>query len=343
MFGDELKKFLLSRFPDAREASGGREIAMRCRFCGDSQKDNSARHLYISVYGDVPMYNCFHCPAHGVLTDEVLKQMLPNFNSSDIEMFTALRENNKIQSKMLKQMMNKNHKYNIANNYVTPNDVKLYYINNRLGLNLSYQDLLDDKIVLNLWDLLDSNHITEYTRYENAIDELDRNSIGFLSIDNSYVTLKNLMYGKSSKYLNNRYNVYCLFKNPVKAKKIYCIPTKINMVSNVPVKVHIAEGQFDILSVFYNLCAGDRIQNVYAAICGKSYSSVMSMFLRDIGLMNIEFHIYLDNDIKRYELDGVQRISKELDIDTYLHRNIYPGEKDFGVKLDHIKDSVEKI
>ena len=343
MFGDELKKFLLARFPDAREVSGGREVAMRCRFCGDSQKDNNARHLYISVADNVPMYNCFHCPAHGMLTDEVLKMMLPDFTTTDIEMFTALKNNNRTKLKTIRMIMNKNHTYNIFNTYISDNQmskIKLQYINKRLGLNLTYRDLLEDKIVLNLWDLLDSNHITEYTRYEKTIDELNKYSIGFLSMDNSYVTMKNLNYGKSSKYLNNRYNNYSIFKNPVQSKKIYLIPTQVNLASIISIKVHIAEGQFDILSIFYNLRGGDRRNNIYAAICGKSYSVVMEMFIREFGLMNIEFHIYIDNDIKQSELDGVKRICKDFEIDTYIHRNTYIGEKDFGVDLQHIKESI---
>ena len=58
---ENLKEYLLSRFPDAKTASGGRQVVLRCRFCGDSQKDKSARHLYIKVDGDVPLYKCFKC------------------------------------------------------------------------------------------------------------------------------------------------------------------------------------------------------------------------------------------------------------------------------------------
>ena len=38
-------------------------------------------------------------------------------------------------------------------------DIKLSYINDRLGINLSFADCLDNKIILNLKDLLYDNWI----------------------------------------------------------------------------------------------------------------------------------------------------------------------------------------
>ena len=59
-FSEDFKEYMLATFSDARPASGGKEVVMRCRFCGDS-KDPRSRHLYMSLGQDNKpvFYNCF--------------------------------------------------------------------------------------------------------------------------------------------------------------------------------------------------------------------------------------------------------------------------------------------
>ena len=69
----------------------------------------------------------------------------------------------------------------------------------------------------------------------------------------------------------------------------YVIPTKVDTLSTNIIKIHIAEGPFDILSIFTNLCNCNMESNIY------------------------------------------------------IHRNTMKGQKDYGVPLNQICDSVRVI
>lgn len=336
-----IKNYLLSTFPDARLASGGTEVVMRCRFCGDSQKDKNARHLYIKV-SDVPLYNCFKCNTSGILTDEILRRyFLNSYNDKDLDFFYKLRSYNKELSNQIKTYAGNRTSFSVTNDYITLNVNtinKLNYINNRLGLSLDYNEILQNKIVLNLLDLIQSNYINSFTRSYNILQNMNDDCIGFLSVDNGFVTLRNI--STNAQY---RYQIYTLFNNIDNGKKFYVIPTSINLNDNTPVNIHITEGPFDILSIFYNLCNANRFQNIYIAICGKSYISAIKFILNIYGIINSIFHIYIDNDIKEYELYSIKNILSSLNIPGYIHRNGYNKEKDFGVDKNKINDIINKI
>ena len=93
-------------------------------------------------------------------------------------------------------------KYNLVNNYISfdrISEIKLNYINKRLGTNLNYQDLIDNKVVLNLYDVLNTNNIYNYTRDQRIVSELDQYFLGFISYDNAFINMRNLKRGGVSK------------------------------------------------------------------------------------------------------------------------------------------------
>ena len=336
---ENLKQYLLNRFPDARLASGGREVVMRCRFCGDSRKDSSARHLYIKVEGDTPFYNCFKCNTKGVMNGDILKSFIPEYDDNDLAFFETINKELQVDSAKIKTIK-RHHKFGISNGFISDTELsykKLRYINRRLGLSLTYEDLLRNKIVLNLVDVLQYNRIQEFTRDIKTIEELSINSIGFLSMDNGCVILRNMNKGNVSKYIDNDYNVYSIVKN---AKSMYTIPTIVNLMCLDPVHIHIAEGCFDILSICYNLRYNNRGQQVYTSVCGKRYSNAVKMYILEYGIHNAVFHIYPDNDVsdRDYDLMSIYSICKDIGYPLYIHRNVFPDEKDFGVDLYHIKE-----
>ena len=223
--------------------------------------------------------------------------------------------------------------------------LKLRYINKRLGTNMTYSDLISNKIVLNLCDLINSNNIKELTRYPNDINVLNDFGIGFLSLDNGFVTIKNLADpGTVNKYLDHPYNTYALFPN-TDGVRSYLIPTKVDMASMEPIHIRICEGPFDALSIFYNLCNQNRFQNVYLAICGKSYYGAIRMFLERYGFMNAVFHLYADNDVSNSDGEILSSASllHSLGYRIFLHRNAMEGEKDMGVDRSRIKEIVIEL
>lgn len=343
MNANDYRQYMLSHIkPWARPASGERQINCRCFYCPDSDT-HSHGHFYISIpTSEQPsLYCCKKCNVSGLVTP--IKLMDWGIYDSDVAIYLA---------NLNKRMMGKR-----GSIYTTPNFInhinytrismsassedKLSYINNRLGLNMSYQDCLDLKIVLNLQDILEENRL-KYTRDPRIIQALNTDFLGFLSDDRSSVNLRNVyMRPDIHPSLNKRYIKYNLIdiENNL-ARRFYTIPTMVHLDRLEPIKLHVAEGPFDILSILYNVRRNIN-QSIYAAIGGSSYRSVIEHFVTWLAVPNLEIHIYPDNDVPR---DTIINIAEDISIfryPVYIHRNVFPGEKDFGVPANRISESIE--
>lgn len=341
MFRDDLKEFLMETFPDAKPASGGKELVMRCRFCGDSH-DMKSKHFYIKLPnpGELSVFNCFKCGESGILSSKKLRIMSAYDTGMAIELDQYNKEAMKLPNNRIYRNTGVMRLYNTFISESAISTAKLNYINKRLGATLTYQDLIENKICLNLGDLLNSNHITQLTRYESVVRDLDESFLGFVSMDNSFVIMRNLRQGKVAPSIDTRYVNYNIFGKVDNSKRYYVLPNNINLNNPAPIKIHIAEGGFDILSVFYNLRGMNKAHNIYSAIGGKAYLNILKMFIQDMGLINVEFHIYIDNDIEDWTLRNIYNYMRAFDLNIYIHRNMYPGEKDFGIPLDRIVEQV---
>lgn len=343
---DELKEIIFSIDPLAKLASGNKFILTKCVFCGDGKHETS-RHLYICIKDDtiIPWCYCHLCHGTTLITPEFLSTY---YDVYDINILSNVYSYNK---KIFRE--NKNLRfvkdfdtYNISNNFITEDDlsqVKLKYINKRLGTSLNYDDILKNKIVLNLLDLLDTNNIDKYTRSYNIICELSKSFIGFISTDNAFINLRNLRKDKIPiKSIDKRYINYNIFDKKDNTKRFYILPTNIDLNNPLPIKICISEGPFDILSIYYNL-RNKESHVIYAAILGSGYVNIIKHFINKLKLINIEFHIYKDNDTKEYVLNHISNILYPLNIPVYVHNNTYVGEKDFGVSKEKIIDNVIKL
>lgn len=344
-FKEELKQYLLSTFPEARQASAGREVVMRCKFCGDS-KVLSSKHLYIFCGDDTtpPMYHCFKCGESGVLTRDILSK-LTGYDSGANSILYQLNNRIKEVSKNSKYKPRKNNIYNLSYNIPYMQSIytekKIEYINHRLGLQLPYEELINDKIVFDISTLLKYNRITETTRKKDFLEFASIYCIGFLTMDNAYITLRNL-HKNPPKGVDFRYAIYNVFNSYDSHMRYYCIPSQIDTLSTEPVHIHIAEGSFDILSVFYHLCNANRMQNIYIAANGKSFSNVIKFILSSYAITNTIIHMYLDNDVRDDYVLPICKLSYEIGIPVYLHRNGFKNEKDYGVDGNHIIDTYVK-
>ena len=162
-------------------------------------------------------------------------------------------------------------------------------------------------------------------------------------MDNRYVILRRLVpEGKVSKYIDSRYVNYDIFGGYRNFKndgiKTYVIPTSINTL--YPVNIHIAEGIFDIISIYMNVAG--RNNGLFVAINGKSYESVIKMILSRYGFINFNMHIYLDNDVSQREVSGIKPLISSFCSLLTFHRNSFEDQKDFGVRKEFIKDSIMK-
>jgi hypothetical protein len=156
--------------------------------------------------------------------------------------------------------------------------------------------------------------------------------------------LRKLTNRELHRSINKRYINYTLINKKDDAKNFYVIPTMIDTLNPQPVKIHLAEGQFDILSIFYNLNQCNRNQNIYIACGGKSYIQALEFILLETGIINYEVHYYPDKDVTDTNFFyDVQRKIQLIPSDIYIHRNVFNGEKDFGVPMDRIKEYVKVI
>ena len=191
-FGSQFVDYIKAMIPGAHEASGGKEIVCRCRYCPDSTDPNHG-HMYISVpqeSDDPILFHCFKCQTSGVLDSRTLM---------DWGIYDPIIGVNadKIISKASrsKKFVGYNREWYPFINYVQDKQLaaqKLAYINNRLGTNLTEVDCMKQKIILNLREALDRNRIQQYTRHPNIVQQLNDNFVGFLSLDNNFVNMRRL-------------------------------------------------------------------------------------------------------------------------------------------------------
>lgn len=337
---EALKEYMVTHF-NAKIASGGKEIVKRCHFCGDS-RDPSDRHLYIGINKGFIKYNCFKCNARGIVDAKFLRDL----DCYDTGLINLCVEQNK------PLLYSNSNKYGTLSNLYLKNMViplsynefaqkKLEYLSNRLGYIFTSSDAAKFKIVLNLKDFLDINGINNYTRHPDLINLIDMYFIGFLSMDNKYVIMRRLIpEGKLPKQIDTRYLNYNIFGTSDDALKYYTIPTTIDIYK--PLDIHIAEGVFDILSIYLNVApiGGNAI---YAAICGKSYLNIVKFFIINYGFMKFNLHLYPDADI---DFKQMKMIKNEIDlfgINCFVHRNVAEGQKDYGVQMNQIIDKVTKL
>ena len=339
------KSFLLSNIPTAKEASGGKFVACRCFYCPDG-KSKDTKHFYIHIpesNDDPSWYYCHKCHNTGIVTNKTLLE----WGIYDNIVGQELINHNKKCSRSPKNNKYYNYtKLNITNNIINSelSKIKLDYINNRLGQNFSIKDLSELKICLNLLDLLNGNYIDKFTRDPRVVEQLNANFLGFISIDNSFVNMRRLCdEGLVFKSIDNRYVNYKIYDKFDTSNRFYTIPTQVNLCSSQRLKIHIAEGPFDILSIYTNL--RNREPGIYTSIAGSNYLGITFYILNTFKVPYFELHYYPDNDKSGSNevMDKIINVVKAFCCPIYIHRNLYPGEKDFGVSMDKIKESIIQV
>ena len=343
LFGEEFRNFMLNAIPGSKLVSGGKEILCRCKYCPDSSNPEHA-HMYIHIpdsKDDIAVFNCFKCHTSGIIDS----RRLIEWGIYDFDVALNLDGIVKEASAYNKLRGYSRIIYRFNNGFYNKDlaQYKLNYINSRLGLNLTFADCLRNKIIFNLKDSLDYNGIRKYTRHENIIQELNDNFIGFLSVDNNFVNLRRLCdEGIVYKSIDKRYINYNIHDKKDNTDKHYIIPTILNLSSTQPINIHIAEGPFDILSIYYNLRYNEINNSLFAAIGGSGYLPLIMNIINTYKIYYFNLHIYPDNDDPGgYNImKNIIQVLDPFNCNIFIHRNIYPGEKDFGVPLPRINEQI---
>ena len=344
LYGNDYIELFRSFYPEVKVVSGRKELVVRCKFCGDSNNPRNA-HMYISIPQDeksVSLYECKKCKAAGMVNT----QFLQLYGCTDPQVFIDLNEHLNEYTHSSKFSIYKKRKYyHINNNYIKDIPLaseKLRYLNSRLGVNLSLRDWLQLKIVFNLNDIIYSNHF-EKTRSDNIIQALNDNFIGFISQDNTYISLRKINDIELFDNINKRY-IYYKLMDVYEYKTYYVIPSQIDMQNPEVVNIHITEGPFDILGVYFHLNDANNKQNIYISSSGKSYKQALEYIFSITGVMNYNINIYPDNDISDRELYHlILKHIMNLPCNINVIRNVYPNQKDFGVTRKLINPLVNQV
>ena len=344
MDGNLYKNMLLAVLKPWARPAGQHHVLTRCKYCADS-KTYSHGHFYISIPEDgsdePSKFYCQKCHIGGYVTT----QKLLEWGVVNEQLYSEIGQyNRKILS------LPKNKKYispdilPISNIRVSTDELtmkKLSYINSRIGVNLSIRDCIENKIMFNLNDLISENRLS-ITRDQRIIDALDSYFVGFLSYDNAFINMRNLAKpGTLYQSIDKRYVNYNV-NNKADTQRIYIIPNTLNFNDPMPMELHMAEGPFDVLSIKYNLVR-NTYNKIFGGVLGSGYKGLVRFVLTTLKIPNLVIHLYADQDIDRFIIVDLAEFIRPFGIPLYLHRNAYPGEKDFGVPIDRIVDSVEKL
>jgi hypothetical protein len=330
-----LRDIVIARGDVAYITTDGRELTVRCVYCGDSDKSASHAHFYISFEPPYPFY-CQRCETRGMLDDAVLR----DFDVDDPEITREVHRRKKEflrdtvkRSKSVKIIQTGGRfrfpKYKFGKRFMK----KLDYIRGRIGgPPFELEDVRRYRIVESLENLIVLNGLDNMTRDDDAMDKvarLDSTSVCFLSSDHSHAIFRSI-----EKEPWRRYTTVNLVHPLRIGHKIYSIKKIVDPL--IPsLELVQAEGIFDIISLYRNVYKGEETPNrVFFASNGKGFALVPSMLQR-MGFLNLRMHVYSDTDVHRRRYGDVLPLSR-LD-GLKVTYNVFEGEKDFGVPVERIE------
>lgn len=315
------------------------QYVTRCPSCGDKPDNLNTGHLYIRINpnDNYPiLFNCFRCPYKGILKNEDLELLGIEDNDLKQGIYAFNKQYSKFDNKNLENKKEVSYQFELPPLYRC---AKTDYINGRLGLNLSIEEMTKLKIITSFKDFLKLNEISKITCEPFVARNIQDYYVGFLSSSNTHILFRDVSGKQKFRWI--KYPIYKTTE--ISQKHYYAIPNAVDIMSPEPLTINMAEGVMDILSVAYNL-GYNRDDCLNFAVCGKYYNS-MILKLIHLGLVgrNITLNIFSDNDhtydtsVAYYRKD-IGRYSPLFgSINVYYNKK----SKDCGVPKDQIM--LEKI
>lgn len=306
-------------------------VKTRCVLCGDSHKDPNKKRLYIICDPNDPSesvkYICFNCGEYGELTPDMLSMIV----GDDYDLIQLLKRINKYAHNDSGTLKVNKYRNNKEINVIIPPPKrtqttikKIKYLNNRIGYQIPIEDYPRLKLVFSMSEFLEVNKILIQPKYKKLIPIYDRDYIGFLSVKNEYVILRDVTEKNNFRYV--KYNLFGMESN---AHSFYTIKNTINTLSQESIKIIAAEGPLDILSIVYNIYGGIIPDCVFMSTNhGAFYNPLLYYFNKGLVGSNIFLEIYRDSDsIMNYEL-----LKKQISVYTKNYKVFRNAiGKDFGV------------
>lgn len=315
------------------------QITVRCPFCGDSLKDLSHAHfnIKINVNENEPiMVYCFRCDIGGILTPSILRTLKIN----DLSLNSSLISYNKNSMGTINKtlgLINNNLEFSIPipNENDSKTMLKKKYIEYRLGMTFTIEELIKMKVVFNLGEFLKVNNINSLTTNKEKASLLHKDYVGFLTAKNEFINFRDITGN------NKRYEKYNVYKNLDNTRKFYSIPNEINLMATKNITINIAEGVFDVLGIYYHLYEKENDNMIYTAVCGAGYISVLKYYIKMGVFGNVTINIYSDNDrVPQYYYDLKNELIDWVDSINLFYNDI---GKDYGVPKDKIKIKKKKL
>src|SRR5699024_11176480 len=252
-FDLSLYEFLKKRVKPCNLTVRKDETTIRCPFCGDSVKSNKSTHLYIK---NVPpfMYYCQRCTASGIFDSKILIKL----NSYDPNMDIYLKNSYNGYMEKLNQKygasffsyINNEEPEILPNQYGELEMKKIEYINNRLGIDISQEDIKKYRIILNIEDYYTNNELTSSLdkRSIDMIKNLNQNYFSFLLNDKNVINCRSMVSDTKYKHFKLRIHEDT---NSI-SRRFYSIKNDIDL-SGETFNINITDGFFDIISVHENI------------------------------------------------------------------------------------------
>lgn len=265
---------------------------IECPYCGDSISANHG-HFYIKINprdNSAMKYNCFRCPAGGIVTKDVLER-LGFSDKSILDSVDILNRNAPVRD--IKQYMSEGTvlKFDHRLPAIDMKSKKLEYLQKRMGMTFSERELNDMKVITSLKEFLWENKLEEITCHPYVARLLEEKYIGFLSFGNSYILFRDVT--DTQKYLWVKYPITRASKD---SACFYSMYSQVDPFCNDDITINLSEGVMDTLGVAYHL-DGLSGRQINIAVGGKGYEKIIRTLIQ-LGFVgdNITIRIFSDND-----------------------------------------------
>lgn len=317
---------------------------IRCPFCGDSYKHLDHGHLSIYINRDddtTPMmYRCLRCNESGLVDQDLLQQLDLNISSDGLRNIRSYNNRLKKTNRYVNKFADNDFTVPIFSSSDLHSE-KLAYINRRLGTTISYEQAQQFNLILDIFEFMTVNKIKAIPGMSfKQLKFLNYNYVGFLSANRNQIICRSIRTDPNIK----RYYKIVIDPTNLSTNKYYNITSYVDLMYCQDINVCIAEGTFDILSVYLN-ANQFKDPTLFYAGCGFNFSAVMRYLIYNGITTGINLHVYADNDkldrdlIKEFSAPNIKPWLDHM----YIHRNGYGSEKDYGVPSDRIKDQFIKI
>lgn len=318
--------------------SANTEVCTRCIRCQDSR---NRLHGHFSIKIDensdsLIVYRCFKCNSAGILNSQDMEDLGVPLSIEDAKALDVLNRPNRKSTYNRQRPLN--YKVPVIINPID-SKIKIDYLNNRLGIEFTPEMIQESKIILSIMDFFSENKIKIPDHINpKLIKIIEENYVGFLSANNNKITFRRIINNDQL----NRYIKLSIDPYNTSPNNFYSIKNPgMDLLYTEPVHIHIAEGTFDILSIKYNLPRDDSQKHLFFASCGYNFGTIIKWLIYMGINTDLYVHLYSDNDKSDEEDIKVLNsgINKYWIDHAFIHRNMFQGEKDFGVPSIRIKES----